>query len=90
MQSNWEIWKNTEMMNLALSSEGIGEKDKGGQAALTMQMMDDEHATLSLLALLTDLVVLHVGNDADVYAKELPKYVSFGFVNGNFNLLCRP
>lgn len=80
MESNWEIWKNTEMMNLALAAEGDrGEREKGekGEKVPTMQMLDDEHATLSLIALLADLVVLHVGYDVDVYSKELPKYCFF-------------
>ena len=69
METNWEIWKNSEMTNLA-----IQEVPSGAVGPVTMQMMDDDIITITLLQVLCEIVFLQVSNDVRVYAREIPGY----------------
>lgn len=88
MEFNWEIWKNSEMTNLAMQpldstktttspTQKNNKNDKNNsnnnEAVVTMQMMDDDGVTLTLLAILTDRVVMQLEHDVHIYSRELPK-----------------
>eukprot|EP00026_Physarum_polycephalum_P002969 Phypoly_transcript_02978.p1 GENE.Phypoly_transcript_02978~~Phypoly_transcript_02978.p1 ORF type:complete len:844 (+),score=144.74 Phypoly_transcript_02978:65-2533(+) len=67
METNWEIWRNSEMTNLA-----IQDGPSGVVGPVTMQMMDDDVITITLLQVLCEIVLLQVSNDVRVYSKEIP------------------
>ena len=69
METNWEIWKNSEMTNLA-----IQDGPSGTVGPVTMQMINDDVITITLLQVLCEMVFLQVSHDVRVYAREIPRY----------------